>query len=84
MYDDPLTVSEFPDGTKLPYSTISYANGKGFFRHFSNDTRVPWIDLRGVVSGGKTGKGQLCFPQKFLHTQEIEKKKNFKSEFRGV
>lgn len=37
--------SEYADGTRRAYSTISYANGDGFHNHFSGDSVVPWKDI---------------------------------------
>jgi alkaline phosphatase len=33
---------------KLPWSTISYANGRGFYDHFNNNTTSPWKDIRNM------------------------------------
>ena len=34
-----------PDGTKSAYSTLSYANGPGFYDHFTNETGRPWKNI---------------------------------------
>ncbi len=47
VYSEPHTYSHYPDGTKQAYATISYANGPGYFKHFKNDSSVPWMDMRG-------------------------------------
>ncbi len=49
MYVDPIATSKYPHGPELAYSTISYANGPGFYKHFTNDSRVPWKDMRSQV-----------------------------------
>ena len=33
---------------KVPWSTITYANGAGFYDHFTNDTKSPWKDIRSM------------------------------------
>ncbi len=53
-YEDPLSLSEYPDGTKRAYATISYANGPGYHVHFNNDSAVPWKDMRDFVIPNKT------------------------------
>lgn len=35
-----------PDGSKAAWSTISYANGPGFYSHFTNHSERPWKDIR--------------------------------------
>lgn len=50
VYDEeqPHT-SEYQDGTKRPYFTISYANGPGYFNHYvanGNQGAPPWKDPR--------------------------------------
>lgn len=35
-----------PDGSRAAWSTISYANGEGFWEHFTNDSTRPWKDIR--------------------------------------
>ena len=49
VYVDPIATSKYPHGPELAYSTISYANGPGFYKHFTNDSRVPWKDMRSQV-----------------------------------
>ena len=50
VYDEELVnTSEYPDGTKRPYFTISYANGPGYFNHYvtnGNEGASPWKDPR--------------------------------------
>lgn len=36
----------YKDGTSRAYSTISYANGPGFYEHFTGDKNFPWKDVR--------------------------------------
>ena len=38
--------SQLNNGTKYPWSIISYANGLGFNKHFVKGTKYPWKDLR--------------------------------------
>ncbi len=47
FYSDPHSSSKYPDGTRLAYATVSYANGPGYHAHFANDSGVPWRDMRG-------------------------------------
>ena len=35
-----------PDGSRAAWSTISYANGLGFWEHYTNDSSRPWKDIR--------------------------------------
>lgn len=42
MYSDPS------EGVKIPWSTISYANGLGFLDHYTNETGRPWKDIRNM------------------------------------
>ena len=51
MYNDgdPKSTSDYLDGTKLAYATISYANGPGFFKHFTGHNKHPWKDMREQV-----------------------------------
>ena len=50
MYDEELlNTSEYPDGSKRPYFTISYANGPGYHNHYvanGNGGAPPWRDPR--------------------------------------
>ena len=32
----------------MPWSTITYANGGGFYDHFTNDPNSPWKDIRNM------------------------------------
>ena len=43
--------SQYPKGTgkKMPWSIISYANGRGFDHHYQNDSDYPWKDLRNEI-----------------------------------
>ena len=34
------------EGVDIPWSTISYANGLGFYDHFTNGSSGPWKDIR--------------------------------------
>ena len=36
------------DGSKMAWSTISYANGLGFQDHFTNNSNNPWKDLKNM------------------------------------
>ena len=50
VYDEELlNTSEYPDGSKRPYFTISYANGPGYHNHYvanGNWGAPPWRDPR--------------------------------------
>ena len=50
VYDEELlNTSEYPDGSKRPYFTISYANGPGYHNHYvanGNGGAPPWKDPR--------------------------------------
>merc|ERR1712223_1953897 len=52
VYDEKMThTSEYGDGTKRPYFTISYANGNGYFDHYAandNQDAPPWKDPRNL------------------------------------
>ena len=49
MYeDDEYTLWNNQNGGKFPYSTISYANGPGFYEHFTNDSSKPWKNIQNL------------------------------------
>ena len=54
--------SVYSDGSSRAYSTISYANGPGFFDHFTGDKDVPWKDLRTMDTLDKDYKQPAMTP----------------------
>ena len=45
MINGDPTYDIYRNGQSRAYSTISYANGPGFYDHFTGDPSIPWKDL---------------------------------------
>ena len=50
------------DGSRAAWSTISYANGIGFWDHFTNDSSKPWRDIREMDFNDKDYRAPAMLP----------------------
>ena len=63
-YNEPRELWNVQDanGSRAAWSTISYANGIGFWDHFTNDSSKPWRDIREMDFNDKDYRAPAMLP----------------------